>query len=322
MLLTACIALAAPVANAQRHQGAKASSTQRKEKTTQTHQSARPAQSQSARPAQSARPTQQQPQSSRPGLGSGNNGNHNNNGNSGNHNNNGNSGNHNWGNNSGNHNNGNSGNRPGLGTGNNGNHNNGNNGNHNGWNNGNNGNHNGWVNGNNRPAAPRPPVVNPPHRPYRPAFARPAYRPTPPPAWRPRTGLPAIRGILGLTFGVAFNTSLDYLLGNGYTVDGYGNNIVYLRNVNLLNLIWTDGALYYGNGGLDASSFYYSTPYYDPARYNLAYNQLIGLYGYPVSTSNSGGVMQATWFGNQGYVTLSLGAGSAGRFLTTLTFGL
>lgn len=93
-------------------------------------------------------------------------------------------------------------------------------------------------------------MIAPPHRPYRPVIARPHYRPTPPPAWRPRRGLPVIRGILGLTFGAAFNVSLDYLYNSGYTVDGYGNNIVYLRNVPAMNYIWTDGALYYGNGGL------------------------------------------------------------------------
>lgn len=33
--------------------------------------------------------------------------------------------------------------------------------------------------------------------------------------------------------------------------------------------------------------------------------------------------MTSTWFGgNNGYITLSFGAGTAGRFLTTLTLGL
>lgn len=169
----------------------------------------------------------------------------------------------------------------------------------------------------------RPPMVAPPHRPYRPVIARPHYRPVPPPAWRPRSGLPVIRGILGLTFGAAFNVSLDYLYNSGYTVDGYGNNIVYLRNVPAMNYIWTDGALYYGNGGLDASSFYYSTPGYDLTRYNAVYSNLVNVYGMPVSVNNAGGTMSSTWFGgNNGYITLSFGAGTAGRFLTTLTLGL
>ena len=132
-----------------------------------------------------------------------------------------------------------------------------------------------------------------------------------------------IRGILGLTFGAAFNVSLDYLYNSGYTVDGYGNNIVYLRNVPAMNYIWTDGALYYGNGGLDASSFYYSTPGYDLSRYNAVYSTLVNTYGVPVTVINSGGMMTSTWFGgNNGYITLSFGAGTAGRFLTTLPLGL
>lgn len=174
----------------------------------------------------------------------------------------------------------------------------------------------------NRPVS-RPPMIAPPHRPYRPVIARPHYRPVPPPAWRPRRGLPVIRGILGLTFGAAFNVSLDYLYNSGYTVDGYGNNIVYLRNVPAMNYIWTDGALYYGNSGLDASSFYYSTPGYDMSRYNAVYANLVNAYGVPVSVNNAGGMLTSTWFGgNNGYITLSFGAGTAGRFLTTLTLGL
>jgi len=166
-------------------------------------------------------------------------------------------------------------------------------------------------------------MMAPPHRPYRPVIARPHYRPVPPPAWRPRRGIPVIRGILGLTFGAAINVSLDYLYNSGYTVDGYGNNIVYLRNVPAMNYIWTDGALYYGNGGLDASSFYYSTPGYDLTRYNAVYSNLVNVYGMPVTVNNTGGVMSSTWFGgNNGYITLSFGAGTAGRFLTTLTLGL
>lgn len=152
---------------------------------------------------------------------------------------------------------------------------------------------------------------------------RPHYRPVPPPAWRPRAGIPVIRGILGLTFGAAFNVSLDYLYNSGYSVDGYGNNIVYLRNVPVLNYMWTDGALYYGNGGLDASSFYYSTPVYDLSRYNSVYSTLVNSYGVPVSVNNAGGMMTSTWFGgNNGYITLTFGASDGGRFLTTLTLGM
>ena len=174
--------------------------------------------------------------------------------------------------------------------------------------------------------APRPPMVTPPHRPYRPVIARPHYRPMPPRGWRPAGRVPLIRGILGLTFGTAINLSLDYLFNAGYNVDGYTNDIVYLRNVSAMNYVWTDAALYYGNAGLDASSFYYSTPTYNLSRYNNVYNSLVATYGAPVSVNNTVNSMTATWFGgNNGYVTLSFGANNIGsnlRYLTTLTFGL
>lgn len=175
-----------------------------------------------------------------------------------------------------------------------------------------------------QPAAPhkRPVMLQPPMRPHRPPMIRPVYRPTPPPAWRPIHGAPVMRGVLGLTFGITIGTSLDYLYNTGYNVDGYGNDIVYLRNVPVLNYIWTDGALYYGSTGLDASSFYYSTAAYDMSRYNNVYRGLVTSYGVPVSTSNQGGLITSTWFaGNNGYISLSFG-NSGGRYLTTLTMGL
>lgn len=146
----------------------------------------------------------------------------------------------------------------------------------------------------------------------------------PPRGWRPRPGLPVLHGVLGLTFGVAINATLDYLYSSGYTVDGYGNNVVYLRNVPAMNYVWTDGALYYGaGGGLDASQFFYSTPVYDLSRYNNVYRSMVNTYGVPVSYTNSGGALSATWFGgNNGYITLSFGAVDGGRFMTTLSMGM
>ncbi|MCM1162781.1 MAG: hypothetical protein NC339_00775 [Muribaculaceae bacterium] len=303
MLFMACACMAAPQALADRHRGAQSTPTR-----TERHSN-----------------SGSRGSSGRPGLGGGNNNNSNNNhkpgrpGNNGNH-----------------HNNN---NRPG----NNGNHNPGNNGNHNPGRPG--------VGGNNRPGnpgkpghlgrpgqpgrptptppsahrpgRPRPSAMQPPHRPYRPAIVRPHYRPTPPPSWRPRRGLPVIRGILGLTFGTALGISLDYLYNNGYAVDGYTNDIVYLRNVPALNLVWTDGALYYGPTGLDASTFYYTSPVRDLTRYNQCYNSLVATYGVPVSVNNVGATLSSTWFGgNNGYITLSFGVQNTGRFLTSLTFGM
>lgn len=164
------------------------------------------------------------------------------------------------------------------------------------------------------------------HRPYTPPMVRPHHRPTPPAGWRPTHRLPIIRSVLGLTFGTAINLSLDYLLDNGYRVDSYTNDVIYLRNIVALNLIWTDAALYYGSVGLDASSFYYSTSGYDLARYNNAYKALVASYGNPVTISNNINDMSATWFGdNNCYITLSFGQSTVNnhhRYLTTLTFGI
>lgn len=135
-----------------------------------------------------------------------------------------------------------------------------------------------------------------------------------------------INGVLGLAFGSAFNLSLDYLYGAGYSVAGYGNDVVYLTDINAFDYSWPDASLYYTNNGLAYSQFYYSTAYYDAARYNSILARLTSLYGRPVAVTSQGGMMQASWFGyNNAYITLTFGAGNAygggSRFFTTLTFG-
>ncbi len=172
---------------------------------------------------------------------------------------------------------------------------------------------------------PRPVVVAPPRRPGRPVM-RPYYRPVPPPAWRPGPRFPIIRTILGISLGTAINVSLDYLYGNGYAVDGYNNEMVYLRNVPQLNLYWPDATLFYGpNGGLIGSQFMYSTTAYDMARYNAAYNMLCNQYGPPAMLERPNGGYLATWFGNNSYVRLEFqsmaSVGGPLRFFTTLSFG-
>lgn len=180
------------------------------------------------------------------------------------------------------------------------------------------------VGGVHRPG-PRPPYMAPPRRPYRPVV-RPWVRPVPPPSWRPYRGCPVIGGILGITFGTAIGVSLDYLYGGGYTVDGYGPDVVYLRNVSQLSYIWPDATLYYGTGGFDRSQFVYSTGGYDISRYNGVYNNLVLQYGSPVNYVNNGNGFTATWFGNgNGYISLHFGpnytTGGQLRYFTTLTFG-
>ena len=351
------LALVAPVVSAQRRATSGHRDGSKSEQVSPNRGSGSANKPQSARPAAS-RPASARPSgtSSRPGA----NGNHNTStarpGNNGNHNASavrpGNNGNHNGG----------TVNRPG----NNGNHNGGainrpgNNGNHNtsAVRPGNNGNHNGGaVNRpttgnrhpgfNNRPVAGvrpgnnvrppqnnavrprpdyRPPYVQrPPVHVHRPA-PRPWHRPMPPAAWRPRPGAPLISAIFGLNFGTALNVSLSFLTGNGYTVTGYGNNAVYLSDVNQYNYYWPEATMYYGNNGLERTEFFYSTAYPDTMRYNSLYGSLTSLYGSPVNVSNVSSSLSATWFApNKGYVTLQyVPQYSSGqlRFFTTITTGL
>lgn len=173
--------------------------------------------------------------------------------------------------------------------------------------------------------AHRPSTLRPPHRPYRPMM-RPYRRPTPPPHWHPAGRYPAIRTVLGITFGTSFALSLDHLYGNGYTVDGYGNDMVYLRNVTQLNYLWPDATLFYGPGGLTGSEFFYSTSVYDPSRYNYVYRDLVRAYGPPATMTYPNGGYMATWFTNgNGYIWLQFGRGESyggsSRFYTSLSFG-
>lgn len=171
--------------------------------------------------------------------------------------------------------------------------------------------------------APRRGHVTRPHCPP----TRPYHRPTPPPSFRPHSGCPVLRGILGITFGTTLNISIDYLNRHGYSVYGYGNDVVYLRNVNQYNYLWPDATLYYGVSGLTGSQFMYSTNYYDMTRYNMVYNTLMSQYGSPVSVQNITNGVVATWWGydNQ-YVSLEFRPiytnNGQLRYFTTLSFGI
>lgn len=165
----------------------------------------------------------------------------------------------------------------------------------------------------------------PPHRPHRPA-PRHFGRPVPPPAFRPHYHVTPLRAILGISFGTALNVSLNTLSCNNYCIDGYADNRVYLRNVRALDLMWPDATLFYTDGYLASSSFSYSTPYYDNARYNSVYNNLVGLYGMPVATRNINNGWSATWWGyDNRYITLEFqplySAAGGLRYYTTLIMG-
>lgn len=166
--------------------------------------------------------------------------------------------------------------------------------------------------------------MTPPKHKYSPS-PRPYLRPVPPPAFRPHHNCPVIHNILGLAFGTAINLSLDYLYHNGYAVNGYGNDVVYLRNVNQLAMIWPDAMLYYGPNGLHGSRFCHSTSYHNRTRYNQIYSTFVSRYGSPISYENTTNRIQATWFGSNGYISLEYSSGYANdgslRYFTTLSMG-
>lgn len=171
----------------------------------------------------------------------------------------------------------------------------------------------------------RPAHVAPPVRPHRPK-AHVYHRPTPPRTIVYHSRCPVITTILGIHLGTAFNISLNYLYNNGYIVDGYGNDMIYLRNAPQLSLIWPDAILHYGPNGLIGSEFSYSTSHYDMSRYNQVYSTFVTQYGSPVSYNSSGGNITATWWGREGYVQLQFRHNYSYdghlRYYTTLSFGL
>ncbi len=164
-----------------------------------------------------------------------------------------------------------------------------------------------------------------PPRPMMPAN-RPWHRPTPPPSFRPAPGWRPFSSILGIALGSAINISINGLINAGYNVSGYGNDAVYVTDAPMLNMVWPDATLYYGNGGLYASEFVYSTPAYNLSRYNSAYRTLVRNYGTPIQSTNVGGSITSTWWGpgNQ-FIRLTFQSAIAGngsnRFFTTLSFG-
>ena len=171
----------------------------------------------------------------------------------------------------------------------------------------------------------RPAHIAPPARPHRPK-AHVYHRPVPPPTIVYHSRCPVITTILGIHLGTAFNISLNYLYNNGYIVDGYGNDMIYLRNAPQLSLIWPDAILHYGPNGLIGSEFSYSTSHYDMSRYNQVYSTFVTQYGSPVSYKSSGGNITATWWGREGYVQLQFrhdySYNGQLRYYTTLSFGL
>ena len=161
----------------------------------------------------------------------------------------------------------------------------------------------------------------PPPRAWRPAPIR-WYRPVISGYYRPYAGAPIIDRILGVTFGTLFDATLDYLYGAGYYIDGYADNIIYLRDVSMLNLLWQDVMFNYDGGRLVNAQFIYTNDYYDMGRYNRVYSTLSRVYGPPVSVTNDYGMVSASWYGGNktGWVTLNL-SDNNGYYYTTMSIG-
>ena len=167
-----------------------------------------------------------------------------------------------------------------------------------------------------RPSPPPPHY----HRP-RPMPPRPV---APPPGYRPYVGAPAIRSILGITFGTLYGSALDFLYYNGYTIDGYVDNTIYLSDVAMLSLNWPFATLYCnGSGRLASAQFSYFSVSAAMGRYNRVYNLLCGTYGPPLSLSVNGTGRSVMWYGggNTGYITLEY-AYSGGGYYTTLSVSI
>lgn len=167
----------------------------------------------------------------------------------------------------------------------------------------------------------------PPHRPLRPV-AHCCHRPVFPTNYRPYAYAPTISAIFGLRFGFSMGYSIEILANNGYVIDGYTGNEIYLRNVRNSGYQWDDAIIYYDDyGNMAGVSFYDSTTRYSTRRYDAVYAHLCNIYGRPAIINNYGGSLSASWWDGSGssYITLSLASGNAfggtSRFYTTLSFG-
>lgn len=144
------------------------------------------------------------------------------------------------------------------------------------------------------------------------------YRPVLPYGWSVNAYLPIITGVLGLEFGTMLDASLNYLYYNNYTIDGYADNIVYLRDVAMLNYQWPDAMLRYNDRGLEYAEFSVSSDYRDDSRYEALYAALCNEYGDPINGNDN----YVSWYGGDGVGYVNLGVNyNDGRYYTLLSFG-
>ncbi len=77
----------------------------------------------------------------------------------------------------------------------------------------------------------------PPYRPWRPTPWV-VHRPVVPAGWVWYSSAPRIYRVLGIQFGTVFSVSINHLFTYGYNIDGYYDNVIYLRDVPMLNYSW------------------------------------------------------------------------------------
>lgn len=161
--------------------------------------------------------------------------------------------------------------------------------------------------------------IAPPFRQWRPRIVW-YYRPIIPTGYRYYTSAPIISGVLGLEFGTYLDASLNYLYYNGYDIDGYQDNVVYLRDVNMMGYSWPDVMLQYDtNGGMCYAEFVTSTSYQDDYRFRSIYNSLCNTFGTPINSGNG----HFSWYGRDGSGFVNLNTMyDGGRYFTVLTFGV
>ena len=163
----------------------------------------------------------------------------------------------------------------------------------------------------------------PPYRPWRPTPWV-VHRPVVPAGWVWCSSAPRIYRVLGIQFGTVFSVSINHLFTYGYNIDGYYDNVIYLRDVPMLNYSWPNVMLNYApGGGLASAMFSNSFAFRDLAMYNRLYNTLCGTYGSPVDARTTPYEGTVSWWGGegQGYVTLTYYTDQNGRFYTNLTIG-
>ena len=161
--------------------------------------------------------------------------------------------------------------------------------------------------------------IRPSVRPWRPATMW-VYRPIVTVNVNRYYGYPTIGGVLGLAWGTSFGNALNYLYYNGYYIDGFMDNIVYLTDVELLDYGWDDVMMQFdGNNRLDYVEFVYTSDDYDTSRFFSLYNELCSIYGSPVSFTNS----MYSWYGGDGIGFVNLGFDRTYDYShTVLAFGV